>query len=158
MVEIILSVLMVPVAFLLWAYIHERAHLFAAQQLVGVRDYNISILPGFLNDAWYWAYISYTLERHPTDEEEFVISMAPRAPAMVACILLPFVAWLGWWPLIILVGGGLVDQINGSLGIRETSDLRKAAVYMKQNPWRLRAVGLMWAFISLSFSLLALLL
>jgi len=132
-------------------------HLSAAQTLVGVKWYKIRPYPHFMDGKLYFASIQYILEREPTEEEQAIISIAPRAAGLIACIALPFVALTGWWWLMILVAGGVVDTFVGSLGIREHSDLRRAAKNAKMSPWQLRAAGMVAVFCSWLWLVLALL-
>jgi tRNA(Ile)-lysidine synthetase-like protein len=127
MITLILSALALLAVFPLWAAIHEYSHLRKAKQLVGVQWYKMFLYPHSYNGVWYWARISYILNRQPNSWELYDICLAPRTPDLWATLLLPFSAIFGLWPLTILLAGGAIDMFVGSLGISDASDLKRAA-------------------------------
>jgi hypothetical protein len=147
MTLIVTLALVVPV-FVLWTAIHELSHLAAARltvdaELVWMRLYpHVDTVAGFR-----WGAVKYRYrERGPTDREQALISFAPRLPDLVAALAFPA---LGALPLTgtafavasLVLGAGLVDLGNGSLGLGEHSDLRRGAAALGRSPWLFRVAG-----------------
>ena len=144
---------LIPLTFLLWAQLHERAHVWMADHLIGVVYYKISTWPRWYEGGVRWAHVKYYMVRQPTAPERFWISMAPRIPSAVGVILAPLGPWFlsGWLLLVWLTvwGGGVVDLITNSLGLHESTDLRKAARATNTSPWLYRIVGICVALSSI---------
>jgi len=138
-----------PFAFILWALLHEVAHLTAVRMFRNVSWYRIVPAPHW-NDAgaFQWASVEWTHTGEPlTPGEAAVVKLAPRAPDLLAALLTPVVAayvetWVGAIPLV-LIGAGLVDLLIGSLGISPASDLRVASEALQWPPMKLRVLGAM---------------
>lgn len=120
--------LVIPTYFI-WTLIHELAHYFMAKYLVNAKLVYIKTWPHIDPVAGFrWGSVRYS-SRLPTELEQTWIYIAPRIPDLLALIMLSFVicldshlfiAWSIFW------GGGVVDLINGSMGISEYSDLKRA--------------------------------
>jgi hypothetical protein len=148
MAMLFLGLLLVVPAFFAWTAIHELAHLAAAKWLVGAELVQMKLYPHVDPKAGFrWGSVQWKWhDRPPTDLEYAAIVFAPRAPDLVAVIAFPLVGLLpitGAVFLIVsvLLGAGLVDLGNGSMGINEHSDLRRGAVYLKKPPWLFRVTG-----------------
>jgi hypothetical protein len=118
--------------------------------LVGLQWAEIKVYPHVDKVAGFrWAACRYLPERNPTETENALISLAPRLAGIVACAMAPLAVFLSLWSLpvtliwLIFWGAGIVDLINGSMGISQYSDLKKAAVGFKISPWLLRPLMLM---------------
>lgn len=133
-------------SFFLWTTIHELAHLLVAKALVNAELLSMKVWPhvdekaGFRWGAvrWQWT------DRQPTDNEHALILFAPRLPGLLAAVGFPLTALAqghAAMVLAILVGAGLVDLANGSLGISEHSDLKRGAAKLQQSPWLFRSLG-----------------
>lgn len=138
---------MVIATFFAWAYIHEKAHIVAANETVGVVSSQMKLYPHFYKGDFRWASVMYYMKRMPTDKEQAIISLAPRIPDLVALFLLPFGFLLSGLDVLqvmwfIFFGGGAVDLLWGSIGYSKYSDLMKAADALKISPWRLRIPGI----------------
>lgn len=139
--------LVVIATFFAWTYIHEKSHVIAANETVGVVSSEMKLYPHFYKGDFRWASVQYYIKRMPTDKERATISLAPRIPDLIALLLLPFgfllegldVLQVIWF---IFFGGGVVDLLWGSLGFSKYSDLRRAADALKMNPWKLRLPGI----------------
>lgn len=128
--------------FIVWATVHELAHLVAAiyvRRGQRLTYWRIRPYPHRTPWGWVWASVDYEFDGlfHPTVGEAVTVFLAPRAPDLLAVLVLPFVPW----PWAVLVGGGLVDLAVGSLGIGEHTDLRQAARMLDISPWWLRLPG-----------------
>lgn len=146
MLELMVALLLggVP-AFFLWAAIHEFSHLLMVQRLEGLVDWEVHLLPGMTEKGWRWSYIRWVSTRTATDKQQGWISLAPRIPDLIAAVAFPFAAlipndWLMAFASV-LVGGGLVDLANGSVGWSPHSDLQKASRAWGISPWLLRVLG-----------------
>lgn len=142
---LVLGALILVSSFFTWAYIHEKSHILMAKYLVGLEWYKIKVYPHIDKVAGFrWAACRYLPKRNPTPTEDALISLAPRLPGIVACALAPlfvFFASFGITPALIWLifwGSGVVDLINGSMGISQCSDLKKAVANLKISPWLLR--------------------
>jgi hypothetical protein len=147
---LVLGALALVGSFFTWCYIHEKAHVLMVKYLVGLQWAEIKPYPHVDKVAGFrWAGCRYLPERNPTPTENALISLAPRLPGIVACAMAPLAVFLSMWALIptmlwiIFWGAGIVDLINGSLGISQYSDLKKAAAGFKISPWLLRPLMLL---------------
>lgn len=151
-VWIITTVLCVVVFFFMWTYIHEYSHLLAVRFTVGEEWHEINIVPKIEGTAIRWGYIRYMTKRTPTNSDDFVISLAPRFPNLIALGLLPWATYLpgllGWVVSLFLLTG-LVDFYSGSMGFHEESDLKIAVGHNKRWLWAFRFVGVGLALSSL---------
>lgn len=143
---IIFSGLLLAVAsYFAWAAIHEFSHLFVAKKFVNVVKWKMKLYPHKAEDgSWRFAAVWYWMDRNFTPKEQFAVSLAPRLPGLVACVLFPlgalfsgplYLLWSMFW------GGGVVDLLYGSIGVSENSDLKKAARASGKSPWLFRAAG-----------------
>lgn len=140
-------------SFFLWAWIHEMAHVLAAKVTVGVEWYKINLLPEKRGDTLYWAYVQYKFHRPPEKGEEIFIHLAPRLFDLVAVICLPLIALLSlplFWKFAfsIILFGGIIDAIVGSIGKSTNSDLRRACS-SSFGLWSMRVAGLFFSFASI---------
>jgi hypothetical protein len=144
-----LAILLVTVigalpTFYLWAYIHEFSHLWMAKRLVGATETKISIHmpPMRLEDgSWRWARYQWKPDREVKPLERAAISLAPRIPNIVGVVAFPFFGLFNEWVAafwFLLMGGGAVDFIVGSLGISERSDLKRAVKALDVSIWPFR--------------------
>jgi hypothetical protein len=129
-------------SFFLWVTIHELAHIAAAKFTCGVSKWRIYPYPHTHADGFYWGRATWWPLRQANDEEQIWISLAPRIPDITAALVFPLFLAFHWWIPAIIAGAGLVDFFTGSLGIREHSDLRRAATAWKLSPWVLRIAGM----------------
>jgi len=149
---IILVVGFVP-TFLFWAYIHELLHVVVADHLVGVKSWEIKVIPHRYKGGWRWACNSKTLYRPMRDHEQGWISLAPRLANIIPAVAFPFFSywpdwmWAGW---LVVLGGGLIDLWVGSWGSSSFTDLQKAAADFGISPWWLRIPG--WIVIASSLT------
>jgi len=134
-------------SFVLWNLIHETSHALFAQRLAGavtrIKPWPHRVPP---NGSWVFAatyYDSIDKKLLALPRRRFWISLAPRIPDAVACLLVPVGLFLdGPWQAawFVLLGAGAVDNIVGIIGASENSDLKKAANAYGWNPWLLRLV------------------
>jgi hypothetical protein len=121
-----------------------------AKWLAGAANTKVEIFmpPKRLDDgSWRWAQCQWTATKEITDGARAAISLAPRIPDMVAVIAFPFfglfIVWVAaFW--FLLMGGGCVDFIVGSIGKSAKSDLQKAALYLNVSVWPFRFVATMF--------------
>lgn len=142
---IILGVILAIASYFAWTAIHEFSHLFMAKKLVGVNKWKMKLYPHRAEDgSLRWGAVWYWMDRQPTDKEQAAISLAPRAPDLLAAGLFAAggllsgplaILWFVFW------GAGVVDLVNGSIGKSELSDLKRAAKALKKNPWWIRLAG-----------------
>lgn len=135
-----------PLAYLLWAFVHEYSHVWTADRLVGVVHYTIDLRPRRVNGGFQWAHTRYYMIRPPKKWERVAILCAPRLPSFLACVLLPVGVALGLhgymlllW--LVLMGGGVVDMITNSIAISTHSDLMRAAKTLGRSVWWFRLLG-----------------
>ena len=149
---------LIPLTFYIWAWLHERAHVYVADRLIGVVHYHISLRPRRYKGGIRWAEVSYYLWRTPTEREKLWIALAPRVPSAVGVLLAPAGSWLAVQGLLgpylllawtVLLGGGVVDLITHSIGSHDRSDLQRAARYSGLSPWLYRIVGMSVAALSI---------
>lgn len=165
MLSFFIILLTIAASFYGWCYIHEMSHILMAKKRVGLKWYRLKLYPHKYNGSWRWAACEYMPEKPPTPVDEALISLAPRIPDLFACWLFvgtPMVHWLfgsGLFTLIwfIFFGAGIVDLINGSLGLSPHSDLQKAAATgaIKTDAKGLRILGFAFALTSIGLTLLS---
>lgn len=154
MISLILIPLLAVASYFAWTAIHEYSHLLMAKRTVGVTKYEMKLYPhkgpgGGIR----WGSVRYWMEREATPDEDYQISIAPRYADMLACAMFPLTVCFAGpvaWVWAVFWGAGLVDLINGSLGISEHSDLKKAAKVKGISPWLLRGLGFAATAISLA--------
>lgn len=129
-------------SFFLWTTIHELSHIAAVKMTCGASIWRIWPYPHVNKGSFYWARAMWWPLRQVNSEEQIWISLAPRIPDVIAALLFPLFLALHWWIPAIIAGAGLVDLFTGSLGIRDHSDLRRAARAWKLSPWVLRVAGM----------------
>jgi hypothetical protein len=140
---LVVTVLGALPAFYLWAYIHEFSHVFMAKRF-GATNTKIDIYmpPKRMDDGTHrWARYQWTKTREVTDKERAALMLAPRIPNLPAIIAFPFFGLFPEWVAafwFLLMGGGVVDFIAGSIGRSEYSDLRRAAGYLDMSVWPFR--------------------
>jgi len=112
-------------SYVLWIYIHEYAHLLALKRFVQVKSHAIKPYPhnhpelGFV-----FASVSCDYDQELTDRQFAWVSFAPRIPDALVLPLALFIPCSSLWWLVILTGG-VVDLIRGSMTGRETADVRR---------------------------------
>lgn len=134
-------------AFFLWSAVHELSHYLAARVFRKVVSVDFKLYPhvdpiaGFRWAAVWWEYEGPEI----LPVEDAAISVAPRIPALAACLLAPVAAAMPepWAAALwaVLVGGGIVDQAVGSIGWNRHSDLQRFARGGGHDLWTLRVAG-----------------
>ena len=142
---LIFSIIAAILVYPLWMWIHEISHIRMADKLIGVTDVEMKLYPHMYGGSFWWAFVFYRLQRAPRKQEQFLISLAPRIPDLIACALAPLAFLFGIYPLGILLAGGIIDLFVGSLGRSPLSDLQKAASTGYMSEWELRGPGLVLA-------------
>lgn len=127
-----------------WLLLHELSHLTAAKLLTNLISYRIYPYPHTHDGHFYWARITMEYAHEPSDHRKSAILFAPRildtffiSLMVFTCILPPSIR-LYW---LIFCSGGIIDLFIGSLGISNTSDLRKMSQYLGIKSWWLRIAG-----------------
>lgn len=144
---IIAYILFAAFTYLSWTVIHEVSHIAAASMVGKISEPKIIPYPHFTKKDgkknFYFARAAWKWEGgYPSDKKRAFVSLAPRIPNLLACILLILdMVFLSSNLLLIFCIGGLVDLAIGSIGYREKSDLRRAATRLNASPWIFRVVG-----------------
>jgi hypothetical protein len=144
---IIAYILFAAFTYLSWTVIHEVSHIAAASMVGKISEPKIIPYPHFTKrdgkKNFYFARATWRWEDgYPSDKKRAFVSLAPRIPNLLACILLiGDMVFLSSNLLLIFCIGGLVDLAIGSIGYREKSDLRRAATRLNVSPWIFRVVG-----------------
>lgn len=139
----ILTVIAALLVYPVWVLIHEGSHALTAKYY-GATIVTFQPWPNTSLGRFTWGSVSWTglLSRN----EHGRVGIAPRVPAFVATLLLPLFAYYKLPDeLLILLAGGLIDQIVNSLGISTNSDMQDWCRSFGHNPWFWRAIGIMTA-------------
>lgn len=138
MAALIIALLLV---YPIWALIHEGSHALVARGL-GAEILTFKPWPNKALGRLTWGSVQW--RGGLTSHERGLVSIAPRAPALLATIALPVLVYSGAPDFVsVLFAGGLVDQVVNSLGINENSDLQEwCRSFTYNNPWYWRAIGL----------------
>lgn len=132
-----ISIIILIILFPFWALLHEVSHLLASHWLVGLKEWDLTIVPRYKDGRWLFARYEWIPVKEPTKGQYFIINLAPRIPNLIAAIAFVFTPW----PLALFWVGGLIDLGVGSWGKSVKSDLRRASVNANINPWYLRIGG-----------------
>src|SRR5574343_1712300 len=125
MFGIILSLLFV---YPLWVLIHEFSHIITAKALVGIIYWKIIPYPHRDENGTLWFARCFYYTKTSADKlSQAAIAWAPRIPGAIATILFPVAVYLSNWELTILLAGGMIDMVVGSVGRNPESDLQKAS-------------------------------
>ena len=143
--EILIYIIAAVASLFAWNVIHEMSHILAAMAFGDIVDWKIKPYPHMKDGKFRFAGAEWTwVGEVPGKEKKAWISFAPRIPNILAAFLL-FVGFyltgviqITW---LIFCFAGIIDLAVGSLGISETSDLRKASVGLEINPWVFRVFG-----------------
>jgi hypothetical protein len=133
----------------LWVLVHEGTHALVAKRF-GATVESFKPYPNTSTGRFTWGSVRWrgTL----SDHENAIVSFSPRVPAFVATLLLPLAAY-GPDFAIVLVAGGLVDQVVNFIGMSERSDLSKWSDGWGHNPWHWRCAGQTIAIVSAALTL-----
>lgn len=135
-----MTILFLPLALLLWAYIHELCHVIMAKKLLGATDCKIIPYPHYYEGHWYFARTQWVVMPEKISDKYMAITLlAPRIPNLIAVTVFSLYDnsfWLVFW------GVGLLDLFVGSLGITKQSDLRRGSELLGISPWWLRISGM----------------
>ena len=158
--EILLYILIGIATWFVWSIFHEMSHVVAAKLLGNVEWWKIKLLPHKYNGKFYFArsYWAYK-DGLPTVNKQGMILLAPRVlnvlSTLTAITLMGTAfASFGHTAFMIMLLGGTVDLLVGSLGLTEQSDLRVASEKFNVTPW----VGRMFGFMLTLGAVLALVL
>jgi hypothetical protein len=134
-------------SYLFHSYLHEMSHLCATKFLVGVDKYKIKPYPHKNQELGFvWASIKIKRINIATNFQNGLIFFSPRFANILFCLIIAFVYLQGFELSIyfkIFLGGGMVDLLTGSLGVSESSDLKRYCKSWNLNPWQPRLVGCM---------------
>jgi len=153
MFTIIALLLVYPI----WVLVHEGTHALTASYF-GATIESFKPYPNRSLGRFTWGSVRWrgALSVH----ERGLVSFMPRVPAFVATLLLPLAAYYELPDaVLVLLAGGLVDQVVNFLGISSGSDLQKwCGSFSFNNPWYWRAIGqttaLMFGGVALSIRFL----
>lgn len=151
-----------PATFVLWAVLHEGAHLLGARMAAPISAWSMRLWPLRAEDgSWRWAESQWTWSEIPRLEIIGWVMLAPRLTGSLAGLMLPGAATLpeNWMVVAwtVVWGGGVVDLAVGSMGIDRNSDLRRAAIALSLSPWFMRIGGWLLVVISVAGWLAAIL-
>jgi len=144
---IVAYIFFTALTYLSWVLIHEFSHIAAASLVGKVVNPKVIPYPHFTEKngkkRFYFARATWKWKRgYPTDKKRAFVSLAPRVPNLLACVLLVLnLTLLSSNLLLIFSIGGLVDLAVGSIGYKEKSDLRRASKRLNVSPWVFRVVG-----------------
>jgi hypothetical protein len=158
--HIVLGLLFAPLVQILWSYIHETSHALVIKRLRPSAQVTIKPYPHRAADGrWVGGLVRWKgFKNELTPVQLAWVSIAPRIPDLIACILAAVCAWVlvGHWayiPVFILLGG-VIDLAYGSIGKTERSDLQRVARGWDISPWLLRLSG--WSVALLTVTLILL--
>ena len=130
--NLIVHLILLPfffLSFFLWTVIHEFSHLIAAKLVTDVNDYEVDLVPKLRGRFVSLGRIDIDFYEYPSEKGTILILLAPRIPDLIASVMLPLMVFLPFpWGLVFSVFwiGGILDLLNGSMGIHPKSDLRLA--------------------------------
>lgn len=135
------------VSYILWVLIHEMSHFLFAKWFTNAKLLELNVIPRIVDKTIFWASVRWLPERSPpTKNHAALIFLAPRIPNVISLVLTCLLPLLPidnhlFLLLTVLLGGALVDLINGSLGVSQYSDLKRASSILSISPWVLRIAG-----------------
>jgi hypothetical protein len=135
------------------------SHILMAKKRVGLEWFKLKLYPHMNEGSLRWAACEYMPKKQLTSEDIVNISLAPRIPDLLAAWLFIFTPIFSGWLAVawfIFFGAGIIDLINGSIGLSPNSDLQKAAAAThKTDAKGLRILGFAFATISVGLTLLS---
>lgn len=142
------------VANFAWITVHELAHLFTAQILVGARLIKLRPWPHRLDGDLVGGSVSYRYpnDRLPSKIKRAMISLAPQVVNVTAALLLPlaflfngrgFLIWSIVW------SAGIIDLMCSCTDRSKNSDLTKTVKALSCSPWVFHIGGFVIALISI---------
>lgn len=151
--EVLIYVITAIASIFIWNVIHEMSHILMAMIVGNIKDWSIKPYPHIKNGNFIFAGAEWTwIEPIPNREGKAFVGIAPRIANILAAFLsIIGIVLTGMFQIIwlILCFAGMVDLIVGSLGISETSDLKKVSSNLEISPWWLRISGFTIAVVSI---------
>lgn len=148
-----LAFIIILISDYLWVVVHEFSHLIAAKLIFGVSEWEMKVWPCKLDGRKVGGYVKYSTIKLITNKGDGLISLAPFMVSILTCILLPICIITQHYILAVIMYGGVMDQIRGSMVKKDLCwDLPHASKCFNIPFWLMRASCLSIVFVSLFIS------